>query len=313
MLFYGRKKNSYDSYELTTIFIPNAYSDYCTVSNYGNYPGYIYIDYSLYNPFIYYHPNYILGNTQNNPYYRGRVWNERKDFSGYFRTGNFITYQNFMDRGGDPYTPFVIDYNGFVYDTSIQDLYDQGDIESYKKVVNNADTLDLSKAYSYDALNDYVGSISAVTGVPTNTFDRTEPITAENYPLVYDLVDSVVDDALPFPDSYVVDDAPVIDYPLEDTIDPTLITDNIPIISDLKNKFPFSIPWDIASIISGLEAERETPYINTDVTIPGVNYTWHIEYDLSAFDDTAALFRTLFLIAFILGLAYFSYDHFFGS
>lgn len=97
------------------------------------------------------------------------------------------------------------------------------------------------------------------------------------------------------------------------TIDGTDLTDGLPILNNLEKRFPFSIPFDVYNLLSGLSAERTTPYINTDIVIPGINYTWHFEYDLHAFDDTASLFRTLFLIFFIIGLAWLSYDHFFGS
>lgn len=91
------------------------------------------------------------------------------------------------------------------------------------------------------------------------------------------------------------------------------ITGNLPILSNLQYRFPFSIPFDIYKLFKGMAVQRETPYINTDFVFPRINYTWHIEYDLSEFDDIAELFRTLFLIGFIIGLALYSYDHFFGS
>lgn len=91
------------------------------------------------------------------------------------------------------------------------------------------------------------------------------------------------------------------------------ITGNLPILSNLQYRFPFSIPFDIYKLYKGLAVERETPYINTDFVFPRINYTWHIEYNLSEFDGIAELFRTLFLIGFIIGLALYSYDHFFGS
>lgn len=97
------------------------------------------------------------------------------------------------------------------------------------------------------------------------------------------------------------------------TINGSDLTDGLPVLNNLQKRFPFSIPFDIYNLLTGLSAERTTPYINTDIVIPGINYTWHFEYDLHAFDDTAALFRTLFLIFFIIGLAWLSYDHFFGS
>lgn len=91
------------------------------------------------------------------------------------------------------------------------------------------------------------------------------------------------------------------------------LPDNIPILSQLEKRFPFSIPFDIYKMLKGFAVQRQTPYIDTYLTIPAVNYEWHIQYDLHDFDDLASLSRTLLLIGYIIGLAYFSYDHFFGS
>lgn len=187
------------------------------------------------------------------------------------------------------------------------------DVIQYQPVWENGDYVQVGQSYGLSNLRDYAGSISQPSAKVYNPdFDATSSITTTNYPYSVAIPDDIaLSPSVAFPDTMTFD--PALTYPLDDTIDPTLITPNIPIISDLQNKFPFSIPWDIASILHGLEATRTTPYINTTVTIPGIDYEWHIEYDLSDFDDLAALFRTLFLIAFILGLAYFSYEHFFGS
>lgn len=185
--------------------------------------------------------------------------------------------------------------------------------ESFRKIITDNDSIDFSKAYSYSAIEDYVGTIDSVIPYPDSTFDPTASITALNYPIIYDVDTDVSDVVIPFPDSVVIDDSPAIEYPLDDTIDATLITDNIPIISGLENKFPFSIPWDIYNLVNGLSVTREIPAINYTVEIPIINYDWEIDLDLSMYDESAELFRKLFLILFIIGLAVFSYQHFFGS
>ena len=62
-------------------------------------------------------------------------------------------------------------------------------------------------------------------------------ITDINYPLIYEIDLVIPDDSIPFPEE--VDDTPTIDYPLTESIDPTLITNNIPIVitSVVKNHF----------------------------------------------------------------------------
>lgn len=92
-----------------------------------------------------------------------------------------------------------------------------------------------------------------------------------------------------------------------------ILPENIPILSNLEKRFPFSIPFDMYKMLKGLAVPRETPVIDVSFTIPRANIEWDIYYDLAPFDDTAHLFRILFLISYIIGLAYFSYDHFFGN
>lgn len=96
-------------------------------------------------------------------------------------------------------------------------------------------------------------------------------------------------------------------------IDPENVTDNIPILSNLKYRFPFSIPFDIYNLISGLAVQREAPNFDWEITFPIINYTWEIDFDLSAWDTQAAIFRTCFLILFIIALAMWAYNHFFGN
>ncbi len=91
-----------------------------------------------------------------------------------------------------------------------------------------------------------------------------------------------------------------------------ILPENIPILSNLEKRFPFSIPFDMYKMLKGLSVPRETPVIDISFTIPRANIDWVIYYDMAPFDDTAHLFRILFLISYIIGLAYFSYDHFFG-
>ena len=97
------------------------------------------------------------------------------------------------------------------------------------------------------------------------------------------------------------------------TIDPNDVTDGIPILNNLKYRFPFSIPFDIYNLINGLSVQREAPHFEWEVFFPVVNYTWEIDFDLSAWDTQASIFRTCFLILFIIALGMWAYNHFFGS
>lgn len=96
-------------------------------------------------------------------------------------------------------------------------------------------------------------------------------------------------------------------------IDDENITDNIPILNNLRYRFPFSIPFDIYNLVSGLAVDRQAPHFEWYLYFPVIDYTWEIDFDLSAWDTQAGIFRTCFLILFIIALAMWAYNHFFGN
>lgn len=128
-----------------------------------------------------------------------------------------------------------------------------------------------------------------------------------------------------FPISIVWDpDMPWVEDEEDDAVVPEigqLLTDELPIGDDfsvplvqgLQGKFPFSIPWDLKNMLKGLRAVRRAPNFNFSLYIRPINYTWNVALDFSQFDTVATIFRNCILILFVLGLAKFSYDHFFGS
>lgn len=128
-----------------------------------------------------------------------------------------------------------------------------------------------------------------------------------------------------FPISIAWDpDQPWVDDDEDEAVAPEigqLLTDELPIGDDfsvplvqgLQGKFPFSIPWDLKNMLKGLRAVRRAPNFNFSLYIRPINYTWNVALDFSQFDSVATIFRNCILILFVLGLAKFSYDHFFGS
>lgn len=96
-------------------------------------------------------------------------------------------------------------------------------------------------------------------------------------------------------------------------LDDSTITGNIPILSNLRYRFPFSIPFDIYEMAKSFSVPRECPSLDLSFTIPVLETTVHCPFDLSEWDSMFALFRKLELILFVVGLAIFSYDHFFGT
>lgn len=186
--------------------------------------------------------------------------------------------------------------------------------------VSVSDTLSLTDTYSYDDVFDYADAIADSVGVPVDTFVPSDAISTENLPVVYSISIDVPVSVIPFPD--VKDDTddpaipvnPSLDYPFDTTINPDSVNiPDIPIISNLKDRFPFSIPWDIKNMLVNLRTTPQAPVFDLSFTIPVINYEWETVVDLSSWNSSAELFRLLFLISFIIGLALFSYRHFFGS
>lgn len=72
---------------------------------------------------------------------------------------------------------------------------------------------------------------------------------------------------------------------------------------DLKDFFPFCIPFDIYDVFANFTAERKAPCITFHLKSEMFNFDHEVVIDLAAFDDVAALLRTLELILFVILLA----------
>ena len=76
-------------------------------------------------------------------------------------------------------------------------------------------------------------------------------------------------------------------------------------LPDLRNKFPFCIPWDIGKIFTKLKVnERQAPHISWRFNPPNTPIDYTFNLDLEDFEEAAALLRTLELMGFIVGLAF---------
>ena len=76
-------------------------------------------------------------------------------------------------------------------------------------------------------------------------------------------------------------------------------------LGDLRNKFPFSLPFDIIAILNVLDGEPQAPHIEATVPI-GKWYTWEMDFDFSEYDNYARIFRAFEFIGFCIGLAVFT-------
>lgn len=172
----------------------------------------------------------------------------------------------------------------------------------------------IGESYGVTALDDYVDNVGSITGVYNPSYNGSNSISSSNYPLIYDI-------SIDAP-SAVVPDTTVLSPSL--TYDPAIQFDfstgiesfqnlQIPFISGLNNRYPFSIPWDIANFIRRFSSEPTPPAWNFDwdITVGNTTYTKHFEGDLSDFNELAEIFRNLVLISFIIALCKFSYDHHF--
>lgn len=72
---------------------------------------------------------------------------------------------------------------------------------------------------------------------------------------------------------------------------------------DLKEFFPFCIPFDLYDFFTCLNADPVAPVIEWVIPLPGGD-TYPLELDLSTFDPVAQLLRRLQLLLFCVGLAF---------
>ena len=72
---------------------------------------------------------------------------------------------------------------------------------------------------------------------------------------------------------------------------------------DLKQYFPFCIPFDLYAFFTCLNAEPVAPVIEWIIPLPG-GKTYPFEIDLSAFDSVAQILHRMQLLLFCVGLAF---------
>lgn len=83
---------------------------------------------------------------------------------------------------------------------------------------------------------------------------------------------------------------------------PALDSGYVPHTLNLRDIFPFCIPFDIYAFFAVMAAEPEAPQFHWEIQDPAGNI-YPIDIDLSSWDSVAAFFRRLQLLLFITGLA----------
>lgn len=238
------------------------------------------------------------------------------------------TISDFMNMGfSNRINVYKIDYNGFRPDYSGTNLTTYGNnIIPFSKLNDLNGSFDLSNYYSYD---DAISSYDDLVNFPTvidDSFDPNLPIGDDNIPVIIDIPDSfdIPENPLSLPNvnkgSQVIPDDPSVELDYSTITQPTISESidsfqnlQVPFISGLNTRYPFSIPWDIQRFIQRFSKEPTPPAWNFDwnITVLNHTYTYHFEGDLSDYNGLAEIFRNLVLISFIFALCKFSYDHHF--
>ena len=156
------------------------------------------------------------------------------------------------------------------------------DIKSYLEALQKI--LDKLNEISLPAIDDADGIPNEIEIPDTDVLDPD--ITKED------------DTDLPIED----DQTPIInDDPPNPQEDPDLT--QAPLKFDLKNIFPFCIPFDVKDMISLLQAEPIAPFYTVNWTIPIINQNLSFTVDLTPFNSVASTCRKMELLIFVIGLA----------
>lgn len=79
---------------------------------------------------------------------------------------------------------------------------------------------------------------------------------------------------------------------------------------ELTDFFPFCLPYDLYEFLTILRASPQAPVFTWPINVPAIGLEYEIKIDLSPWNDVAALFRKMELLAFCVGLAYVSREKF---
>lgn len=294
-----------------TVYVPNACSSntVCWIRNSDRYeytgpvggsgtgnPGY------SWSPIIYTNnPSEVIYSTEGRGNY---LINETHTYSGY--TFNYVSYI------GEGIIPF---WKGGYCDFHVPT---PSEYSQYRQISDNVvylipaeNTGDVTNVYNYTYVTE---DSTRPSPVINHNYDNRSTTNYNNYP---------VTNNVSYPDystttnTYVTNiyeyyTTPAIGDSLGQ-IDDSELTNNIPILSNLRYRFPFSIPFDLYEMGKALAVERQVPILEFSFFIPVIDYDAHIQFDLSPWNDLFVLFRKLELILFIVALAVFSYDHYFGT
>ena len=255
----------------------------------------------------YYRANYNLSTGQEYDTATGSLTASSSSATSSYGSNYLVTAHNYY-----PHFDNVSDYRQYVQDIRdgletlppvySPDLIGQNGNQTYDDNTNNAPDIRNIVPEGNDMkpvdMDDYLDYVDQAND-NTDNDDVGEDIQGQEFD---DFVNPYFQ---PIPEEPITPDNPVgpdqPDMPVKPTPSPEDIETTLTLTPDenLKDKFPFCIPFDIYDLVSGLVAEREAPVITCPVDVSGHTVT----LDLSEFDSVAELFRLLELILFIIGLA----------
>lgn len=186
------------------------------------------------------------------------VWNPM--FNGgwiYYHAPTADEYNHVLNELGS-------DYDDNVYYIIFVEPYDISDTVNYDKLLNQH----VTRNYNYNT-----------------EYNISYPTTINNYPITIN--NTSVPDYSPTINYYTTINnyynSPQINDSDQELNDDDL-TNNIPILSNLQKRFPFSIPWDLKSLFDTMSVTREAPHFHWELYIPYIDYTWVIDIDFSIWD-----------------------------
>lgn len=234
---------------------------------------------------------------------------------------NYLSYDDVLNYRDSTFRRFYIDkYN---ISTTRNNVINNDDFIDFTVVGDGSSLIDITDTQDLSTVQNNISTLDNTDSIYNDSFSMSDSISLNNPALVIPDDDIIVDSLIiPFPDIQTGENddtlAPTLTY--DETIQPELSIAidsfqnlDVPFIQNLQNRYPFSIPWDIAKFINRFRNNPTPPAWDFDwsITIGANTYTKHFQGDLSDFNSLAEIFRNLILISFIIALCKFSYDHHF--
>ncbi|MFQ4188613.1 hypothetical protein C3O92_18920 [Clostridioides difficile] len=247
-----------------------------------------------------------------------RIYIPYADGSGFFVCGNYYANLSLSDK----YRIVSVEVQGYktILDIEYYDLpsklHPDGDVSRRKYIAEKPlsgvfyDLPYVPGSYDWDGqVSDKVSDSGLDIYVPVDSSDLIgvpsgDVVVGENNP-PYDLpssgtvtVPDVENPSLPIGDNIVIPGDSVVDPPITPDI-PAVDVDFSPLwesMQNIKNKFPFSLPWDIYSLFVGFDVEPVAP--KWELPILGNK----VSLDFSNFNEWSNIVKFFVYVSFLISL-----------